>query len=558
VAAGIATKSAQVPFHIWLPAAMAGPTPVSSFLHSATMVKAGVFLLARLTPTLGDNALWNTTFTVMGAVTMLVGALLSASQRDIKKILAFSTIAVLGILVMLLGIGTHVSITAAVVFLVAHALYKAALFQIIGNIDYATGNRDLHTLGSLASYMPLTAAAAVLSVLSMAGAPPLFGFFGKELAYLAKIQLEGAGLVLLACAVFTNVLLVGLAFSICYRPFWSRLKTESSIKPVPKLMSLVPLTFSITGLLIGVFPAIFDGFLGLPMASAIAGEPLTVKLKLWHGFNFESLLVLGLSFTTLAIGIVAAFKVQQVIAFLSGMLSKVAARGPDAGYERVMAAIPVWATRLTESIQHGDLSRYITWTLLSALALVIAPLFWVGQTVQMAVSLDVIDVIIMAFIAVPAVCAVGKGGAITRLVYLGASGFGIVMYFGVFGAPDLALTQLLVEALVLIFVVALLRSARQSATLRCDRPTGLAILAAAGMGSVFFLLKSSGLPEIVNETKAFFLNTSFAQAFGQNVVNVILVDFRALDTFGEVVVVSIAALGVGALLIERGRRGQDG
>ncbi|MCB0417916.1 MAG: DUF4040 domain-containing protein [Bdellovibrionaceae bacterium] len=551
MAVGIATKSAQVPFHIWLPAAMAGPTPVSSFLHSATMVKAGVFLLARLTPSLGGNELWNTSFTIMGSITMVTGAILASAQRDIKKILAYSTIAVLGTLVMLLGIGTDIAIKAAIVYLVAHALYKASLFQIVGNIDYATGSRDIKTLGSLARMLPLTATAAVLSALSKAGAPPLFGFFGKELAYLAKIQLGTVGILLLFMAFLTNVLLVGLALSICYRPFWSKNTITGELNAVPLPMSLVPLVLSVAGLFIGLFPAFFDQYLGTQMASAIAGQDLTMKLKLWHGINFESLVVIALSAATLAIGVLAAVKVKPIISFTSAKLSSVQHCGPNNIYERVISGIPRWASSIVSKLQNGNLKHYITWTLAGTLALLSLPLFHTVDGIRPTLRLDWIEAALFVAISLPVIAALIVSNEFSKLILLGASGFGVVLAFAAFAAPDLALTQLLVEALVLVFVLALFRVVPGVEEKRPGRSTPTAI--ALGLSLAFGALLLANVPELPNASKIYFLEHSYLEAFGKNVVNVILVDFRALDTFGEAVVVAIAALGCGSLLLANER-----
>lgn len=557
VALGIASKSAQVPFHIWLPAAMAGPTPVSSFLHSATMVKAGVFLLARLTPSLGSNDLWIITFTTMGAATMLIGAALSASQKDIKKILAYSTISVLGILVMLLGIGSEISIQAATVFLVAHALYKAALFQIVGHIEHATGSRDITKLGSLAKVIPLTATATLLSVLSMTGFPPFFGFFGKELAYLAKTQMGGTGTLLLFTAIFSNALLGGLALSIFYRPFWSTSNSAGSTKAVPFLMSIVPLVFSVIGLSIGIFPSLFDQYFGSQMSTSIAGSLVPMKLKLWHGFDFESLLVVGLSVLTLGLGLLTAFKIHSVIDIFSGVFSKAQRFSPNKLYEKIFTAIPKACSKAISYIQNGDLSTYTRMTFLAAAVIVIPPVYASFSDTLFELELRFIELVPFLFVAVPALLCLSVERTILKTILLGVSGFGLVISFLISGAPDLALTQLLVECLVLVFVLLLVRSPlfKRSEPNQDSRFIYLTALAVSFCILSLVALKTFELP---NDTANYMLDSSYAKAFGKNVVNVILVDFRALDTFGEVVVVAIAALGVGSLLNKKRRMNSNG
>ncbi len=548
LAIGIATKSAQVPFHIWLPSAMAGPTPVSSFLHSATMVKAGVYLLARLTPSLGANELWTTTFITIGASSMVVGAVLSASQRDIKKILAFSTIAVLGILIMLLGIGTDIAIKAAVVFLVAHALYKAALFQIIGNIDYATGSRDLKSLGSLARVMPITTTAAVLAALSMAGAPPLFGFFGKELAYLAKLQLSNGGIILIPLAVFTNTLLVGLAISICYRPFWSKNQLSIELKKIPLGMSMVPFVLAASGLFVGLFPAVFDKYLGTQMASVISGDTLVMKLKLWHGVNLESLYVLALSIATLATGIFIAVKIKPIIVFLSKNLNHFEKIGPDKLYNYIITNTPRVAASFIDKLQCGRLSKYIYWTLAGAFIFISAPLSWAVSNTGLEFRFTWIDAIMLVAICLPATGLLIVKNQVSRLILIGASGFGVVLLFTLFSAPDLALTQLLVDALVLILTISLIQTLGFNAYKIRGKQKLSSFALAFVIATFLTLFLLIDIPELSEKSKVFFLENSYLKAYGKNVVNVILVDFRALDTFGEVIVVAIAGLGCGSLI----------
>jgi len=239
VVLGAITKSAQFPFHFWLPNAMAGPTPVSALLHSATMVKAGIYLLARVSPMLGDTVLWQSLLIPVGLLTMIGGAGRALGQTDLKKILAFSTISVLGMLVMLLGAGSEKAIEAAVVLLVAHALYKATLFMVAGSIDHGTGTRETGVLGGLKRLMPFTFAAGFLAALSKAGAPPMFGFVGKELFYGFKLNIEMFQGILIGLAVFTNVALVATALMVGYRPFSGKLR-ETPKHPHEAPLSLSP------------------------------------------------------------------------------------------------------------------------------------------------------------------------------------------------------------------------------------------------------------------------------------------------------------------------------
>jgi len=251
VLTGAFTKSAQIPFHFWLPSAMAAPTPVSAFLHSATMVKAGVYLLARLHPFLGDTAAWHYTVTAFGLVTMIAAAGMAVVQIDMKRILAFSTVSVLGMLTMLVGVGTELAVKAMVVLLVAHALYKAALFMVAGNVDHEAGTRDVTVLGGLARRMPWTGAAGLLAALSMAGAPPMFGFIGKEMLYKAKLDPESVVGWLIAVAVLTNVILVAIALLVAVKPFCGKAGSPPRVPhEAPISMILGPVVLADVGVVL--------------------------------------------------------------------------------------------------------------------------------------------------------------------------------------------------------------------------------------------------------------------------------------------------------------------
>ena len=537
----VATKSALFPFHIWLPGAMAGPTPVSSYLHSATMVKAGIFLLCKLHASLGGTDLWFYAFTGLGSLTMLMGAYLAASQRDIKKILAYSTISVLGILTMLLGIGTEYSIKAVVVFLVAHALYKASLFQIIGNIDYATGSRDIKNLGQLGKVMPLTAVAALLSTLSMAGSPPLFGFFGKELAYLAKVQLGSSGVVLTLIAMLTNILLVGLALSVCYFPFWKKVDHPPKIVKSPTFfMQWIPLILAAGGLLVGLFPAMFDEFPGSAMATSILGSELNMKLKYWHGFGFESLLVLALSFLTLGLGVLIAVRMNQVIKVFDHYKAKAKPLGPNRGFDLLIETVLNIGREITKTLHHGNLTNYLRVYLFGAIVL-LSPLALDVLKVLPEEGIFNVPQVFFGFLTfVPVLLILGTNSYFKKLIYLGMTGLMIVVLFAIFGSYDLALTLLMVETLSIFFLLKM-KEKNTSKTEGHRLLSFFMIIAATLLFATILLVQIDGPP---HEVASYYLENSLSKAFGKNVVNVILVDFRAFDTFGEVLVIAIAALGI--------------
>ncbi|MFN2169101.1 MAG: proton-conducting transporter membrane subunit, partial [Anaerolineae bacterium] len=271
---GAFTKSAQMPFHHWLPLAMAGPTPVSALLHSATMVKAGVYLLARLNPGLGGTDLWFWALVGAGTVTMVGGALLALSRTDLKDILAYTTLSALGTMVLLVGLGSTDAMAAMVVFLTVHALYKSTLFLVAANVDHRTGTRELDQLGRLGTGGMLgTAIAAMLAALGQAGAPPAMGYAGKKLALQAKLGIEGLDAWLIPAAVIANIAMVALALALAWRPFWSR-RPASPLAGHPLHPGMIggPLLLGAAGVAVGLVPRLFDTSLGSAAATAAAGE----------------------------------------------------------------------------------------------------------------------------------------------------------------------------------------------------------------------------------------------------------------------------------------------
>ncbi len=561
VVLGAVTKSAQVPFHFWLPAAMAAPTPVSAYLHSATMVKAGVFLLALLHPVLGGTTLWQAVVTPFGVVTMLVGAALALGQSDLKKILAYTTLSVLGILTMLLGAGTPLAIKAAVVFLVAHALYKAALFMVAGNLDHETGTRDLHALGGLARLMPFTAAAGIVAALSQAGAPPMFGFVGKELLYKAKLDVDTLSTSFVVAAVVANIALVAAALLAGVRPFYGRrLDTPKMPHEAPFSMIAGPLALATASLFIGIFPGVFDTALGTAMASAIAGEPLAMTLKLWHGVNPEALLVLLLSGLTLALGF-ALYRVLKPRLAGAVAVAQVAARfWPTRGFEAGLAGLAAGAKSLTSAVQSGYLRRYVIVTALAATALAAVPTWRaLGESaLDFGPAPHFPDVVVALLTLAGAIFAAVARSRLTAVASLGVTGLGVSIFFALYGAPDLALTQIMVDTLTVILFVLVFHHLPPFANR--SRPgtrlRDLAIAVAGGAVVTGLVLAGTTIGG-ASPLAEYFAQASVSEANGRNVVNVILVDFRALDTLGEITVVAVAAIGAYALLRPKGRHGED-
>lgn len=544
---GAFTKSAQVPFHFWLPNAMAAPTPVSAYLHSATMVKAGVYLLARLNPVLGGTESWVLLVTSVGAVTMLLGALFSIFQRDLKRILAYSTLSALGTLMLLIGIDSALAAKAAMLFLLAHALYKGALFLVTGIVDHETHTRNVAELGGLARLMPITTAAAGLAALSMAGVPPLLGFINKEVLYETQLAAPTAALWLISAGVFANILSVVAALLAGFHPFFAA-KTTSDHHPhdPPVALWLGPVLLAGIGLVGGLFPGAVAAWLVAPAASAMYGAPVTVKLALWHGFN----LVLLLSGLTLAAG-AALYLGHRRLHAAAGWLDAVGRWGAEAGYLRALDGLNALARGQTQILQNGYLRYYLLVIILTTIGLVGYPLLWWRQPFGLGQWADVrfYELLIAGLILGGAIAAVVARSRLAAVAALGVVGYGVALVYILYGAPDLAMTQFAVETLtVILFVLVLYRLPRFAIlTGRAERIRDM--LVAGGVGvlmTTIMLLANQTLPE--SQLSPYFAETSLQLAQGRNVVNVILVDYRGLDTFGEIVVLAIAAVGVYALL----------
>lgn len=553
---GAFTKSAQFPFHIWLPNAMAAPTPVSAYLHSATMVKAGIFLLARYNPILGDTPAWQFSLTAAGSITMLLGAYLAWQQTDLKRILAYSTISALGTLVLLLGVGTAVAVKAAVVFLIVHSLYKGALFMAAGAIDHETGTRDITQLRGLRRVMPITFVAVSLAALSMAGALPLFvGYIGKKLIYEAALTAPSAGWLLTGAVLLANVFTVVVAGLVAVRPFWGRsTATPKPAHEAPFSLWLGPLVLAGLGLLLVVLLEFVPDNLLKPFlatsASAIADELVQVKLAAWSGINA----IFWLSLATLLAGVGLYAGRNTLRRLFQPVNAAVVAIGPERIYNGLLDGLRTIAAGQTRLLQHGYLRLYLLTIVLTATGLVGYTLLtryglnignsWSGISIHEA---TVAVVMLLATVA-----AVVSKSRLATIAALGAIGYGLSLLFVFYGAPDLAMTQLAVETLtVIILALTLYHLPRFSRLSRAANRTRDALVALAVGGLVFLLALTALTVPMQSRLTPFFAENSVTLAKGRNIVNVILVDFRALDTLGEITVLAVAAIGIYALLKQR-------
>lgn len=546
VLAGAFTKSAQVPFHFWLPNAMAAPTPVSAYLHSATMVKAGVYLLARTHPALSGSDLWIWILSIFGAVTAVFASFMALRQTDLKQTLAYTTLMALGTLVMFLAGSTGYAITAAMTFLLVHSLYKAGLFLTIGIIDHATGTRDANVLGGLKKAMPITAMAAAVAGLAMAGIPPFLGFIAKEVAYAGALEMHLWRFVL-PMALIAFALMFAVAGIVAYKPFYGPqgdLPHEPHEGPWPMLLG--PVVLGTCGLLFGLMPGLTAYYLIEPAVNAVMGAPdRGGRVKLWAGFNLPLLL----SLVTFALGFLIYIKHQA----LRERLAQIEAKSPDldARWDVFLDWFVRFSKGQTGLIQTGVLRQYMfaTFAVFAVTVLVTLVTRNAGGAQINLAGLGLMEWGIALLIAAGTVLVLLTSSRITALVGLGTVGIGVALIFITYSAPDVAITQLLVELLVVVLLaLALLKMPYLDKGNVQKHSFPNAVLAiAVGVLTTWVLLLVVDQPFDRRLTE-FFEATSWTQAFGRNIVNVILVDFRTLDTFGEIAVVLIAALGAFVLL----------
>lgn len=549
VLGGAFTKSAQFPFHFWLPNAMEAPTPVSAYLHSATMVKAGVYLLMRLNPVMGGTPAWEILLPFFGGLTLLVGAILAVRQTDLKLMLAYTTVASLGLLVMLTGFDTPYAVEAAVLYLVAHSLFKGGLFMVAGIIDHETGTRDIRLLGGLRKLMPITFAAALLGGISMAGLPPLFGFLAKEEIYAALAGANPRAIVFTGVAVIGNALMFVIAFAVGLKPFiGAETKTPKHVHEGPVLLWLGPLTLAVLSFVTAVLATVTHRYITSPMASAVSGEPETVTIGLIPHIGVP----LALSLLTIALGLALYRSLDRLRAGVDRLVTGLGI-SPDRGFDHVIAGLVQLAVRVSRVIHNGRLEVYITTTfILLALVLLVTPVVY-GELPSMPVwpaDLGLAEGAFLVIAVIGVLAVLTAKDRLTAIVCLGIQGFALAVLFLLYGAPDLSFTQFMVETLSVVILALVMTRLRLSPT--DHRPLLARILdgaaaVACGLGFALLLVRATSAPFDATLTE-FFAAYSKAIAHGANVVNVIIVDFRGVDTLGEISVVMITGLAILALI----------
>lgn len=549
---GCFTKSAQFPFHFWLPHAMAAPTPVSAYLHSATMVKAGVFLLARLWPVLAGTDLYTGIVTSVGLVTMVFGAGVALFRHDPKSILAYSTISQLGLLVMLLGFPLEMAALAAVLHIINHAAFKAALFMSAGIVEHETGTRDIRRLGGLAKAMPITAIVATLAAASMAGLPPLGGFISKELMLYETPHVALLGLPWLVPVVATigAALSVGYSLRLAAHLFFGQPREAEPFARAhdPGLgMWVAPAFLTMLALLLGLIPMELAGLLvGAVTGAVIGGAAPEFDLALWHGVN----LALILSLIAVAGGAALVWRHAGLLALWER------ARLPDAKrmFEAALTFADSRVRKAMVAIHTPSLQRMLLASFGVMLALVIdGALVGGGVMTGTRPGIPASPTAIIAWTLLIAATAAVVNDSRQRfrvLIYVSVIGLVVSLAFAQLSAPDLALTQISVEVvtiLLLLLALNLLPKAPPllSSTARKWRDAALALAGGVMFGGIAWAMLSRQPGETI---AAYHLANAKPGGGGTNVVNVILVDFRAFDTLGEIIVLGIAGLAIFALL----------
>jgi multicomponent Na+:H+ antiporter subunit A len=541
------TKSAQFPFHFWLPGSMLAPTPVSTYLHSATMVKAGIYLLMRFTPILGNTEFWNSTLLLVGAITMVYAVVHTLFRKDLKGILAYSTISALGILVFLIGQGTEKAMLAAALFIVVHALYKATLFLVTGIIDHQTNTRDVTVLRGLRKVMFPAAIAGFLAAISSAGIPPTVGFIGKELTYESTLSFDSVPVLWITLILITKILLLYAGFVAGISPFVGKLPQQFVNTKRPGILFwLPPMILAVLGIAFGIFPSLIEPIV-FPVVTAMGESLGNEHLKLWHGFNT----VLWLSIATIVVGTALYFtlKPSQKLVASAERVEFISPKSLTAGaWTYFNKSASLW----TRIFQNGYLRNYIATIVLFLIALTGYSLyntakFDLDRSTLTEITVYGIAVVILMFSSVFLV--VFTKSRLTAVASMGVMGLSICLLFVFYSAPDLAMTQFSIDTLtVILFVLVLYRLPRylKLSDYRNRIKDGAISLA---FGAIITVLILEVLASPVDKTiSKYYAENAYVLAKGKNVVNVILVDFRGTDTFMEISVLAIAAIGVFALL----------
>ena len=559
ILAGALSKSAIAPTHFWLPGAMAAPTPVSAYLHSAAMVKAGIYLVARLSPDLNVVGSWYLIIIPLGMLTMLMGGWMALRQKDLKLILAYGTVSQLGFIISVVGIGTREALLAGLALTVAHSLFKATLFMTVGAIDHTTGTRDIRKLSGLWRKQPILFAVAAVSAASMAGIPPLFGFIAKETALdtvLNEQMLHGMpGRLMLAGIVLGSIFTMAYSCYFLYEAFatkHSKFPEANGVSPAVEAMHPVKFKLWIAPVILAILTVVF-GVFPKPVSEAIVThldnvtpslDDAHTKLALWHGLNLPLLLSVVI--------IISGFIIFWERDTVERLRPNTAAFGSaDTAYDAILDALRVLSHRLTASTQRGSLTLNVG---VIFFVLTIVPLIALITGEQSDVRMELWDSPVQGFIAaiiiVVAIVATTIDNRLSALILVGVTGYGIAVIFALHGAPDLALTQVLVETIVMVVFMLVLRKMPTEVAWKAEPKQSRvrAWLAGATGLSVVIVTIFAMNARTTEPISVYMQDLAYEIGHGANTVNVLLVDLRGFDTFGEISVLVIAATGIASLV----------
>lgn len=569
---GAFTKSAQFPFSIWLPDAMEAPTPISAYLHSATMVKAGIYLVARFTPIFGGSIEWFWLVSGVGIITLLYGSVNAVRQTDLKALLAYSTVSQLGLIMCLLGLGSAslyfgvgneatvyaVAVLAAIFHLVNHSTFKGCLFMVVGIIDHETGTRDIRKLGGLLHFMPISFTLALIGSFAMAGLPPFNGFLSKEMFFTAVLNISNMNffhvgifgiiipIVAWIASIFTFIYCMILVFK-TFKGNFKLTRMEKKVHEAPVGMLISPIVLGSLVIIIFFFPNLLSDYFFKPALSAIVPSVATseIKISAWHGFNTELLMTIGVIVfgTILYMNLRKWYKIYRFYP-QSITLNNI--------YNFLLEKMEQVSCGLTNKYMTGFLRDYLVYIFLFIIVIVGGSILFHGgisiDTAQDA-SVDLYEIGIAIAIIVSAITALLTNSRLTSIIAVGAIGFFVSFFFVIFRAPDLALTQLVVETVTtVLFLLCFYHLPVLKKEVSRGRFKAVNALISVGMGVIvtFFALAANG-NRLFDSISAFYEN-SYELAGAKNIVNAILVDFRGIDTMLEILVLVMAGLGVYTLI----------
>ncbi|MFC4245586.1 hydrogen gas-evolving membrane-bound hydrogenase subunit E [Natribaculum luteum] len=558
IAVGAATKSAQVPVHFWLPNAMAAPTPVSAFLHSATMVKVGVYLLGRLRPLLVSHE-WTLLFATLGLATMTICAILAVAATDIKELLAYSTASHLGLMVAGFGFASAVGAEAGVFHLFNHALFKASLFLVAGIVAHEAGTRRIDDLGGLRHDLPVTAAVTAVAALSMAGIPPFNGFYSKELLFEATVEaaheLGTVGWLYPAVAAFASIFTVLYSLRFLGLFFGSRPDGLGDVHRPPVTMLLPPALLAAAAAVVSVDPELAVRTIVQSAVDVTATEAHEMHV----GLPTSVSPAVGMSAVAIGVGAAAYPSYDRLHRGVRSIPAAVPPIGANWWYDAVVGGLDGASTRVANRVHNGHLRTYATWTFATTCVLALAGFAAAHVAIPTIVAFDVsLAIALVLLVAVVATLAVAIAPThVTGVLTLSILGFMVAIVYILASAPDLALTQLVVETLVLLIFLLVIEELPTYPGGKLATPTvGRDAAVSALVGVTAFLtivLTTDARPDGATSSARYYVQNAVDEGGGTNVVNVILVDFRGFDTMGELIVVSIAAISVLTLLVMRSR-----